>query len=307
MRHEVFENLERQMEIGNTADLTFETEDHSVVRRFVPKERLILLGGGHIALALSRAASLLDFSVSVADDRPSFCNPVRFPDAEHTVCDSFENAVRSFGIRETDYVCILTRGHVHDAECMREILKGTMPKYLGMIGSKRRVHGMMEMLTEEGFPQERLDRVEAPIGLDINAQTTMEIAFSIAAQLVEYRRKGVKRHGEAENGVLTENSINPDLLRALADPKEPTMLALVTRTQGSTPVKSGSMMAVGRLGRIEGTIGGGCGESEILQISRSLVGTGGRREVTVNMTNDVAGDEGMVCGGRMTVLLEDIE
>lgn len=307
MKHEIFADLVKQVEEGNKVDIRFEGDGFSEVRRFIPKERLILLGGGHIALALCKIGVLLDFSVSVVDDRPSFCNALRFPEAEQAICDSFENAIRRLDIREEDFVCVITRGHQHDADCLRELLVGTMPKYLGMIGSRRRVKGLMELLKEEKFDPERLAQVNAPIGLSINAQTTMEIAVSIAAQLVEYRRKDHKRSGEDTYDCMMQTNVDMELLKTFANPQEPMMLAVVLDTKGSTPVKAGSMMAVGRLGRIAGTIGGGCGEAEITQVARRMVGTGEKKVVSVNMTNDIAGDEGMVCGGVMSVLLEEIE
>lgn len=307
MDHKIFADLVERVEEGKKADLLFEAEGFSEVRRFIPKERLILLGGGHIALALCKIGVMLDFSVSVVDDRPGFCNPLRFPEAEQTICDTFERAIQKLDVREDDFVCVITRGHQHDADCLRVLLAGTMPKYLGMIGSKRRVRGLMELLKEEGFEPERLAQIEAPIGFSINAQTTMEIAVSIAAQLVEYRRKGHRRSGEEAHDCMVQTNVDMELLKILANPQEPMILAVVLDTKGSTPVKAGSMMVVGRLGRIAGTIGGGCGEAEVTQIARRTVGTGGKRVVTVNMTNDIAGDEGMVCGGVMSVLLEEIE
>lgn len=307
MNHNVFADLVKQVEEGNKADLKFEGDGLSAVRRFIPKERLILLGGGHIALALCQVGVLLDFAVSVVDDRPSFCNPLRFPQAEETICDSFENAIRRLKVRQEDFVCVITRGHQHDADCLRELLVGTMPKYLGMIGSRRRVSGLMELLKEEKYDPERLAQVNAPIGISINAQTPMEIAISIAAQLVEYRRKGHGHQEEDRVDYLMQTNVDMALLKTFAQPKEPMMAAVVMDTKGSTPVKAGAMMAVGRLGRIEGTIGGGCGEAEITQVARRMIGSGEKKVITINMTNEVAGDEGMVCGGVMRVLLEDIE
>jgi xanthine dehydrogenase accessory factor len=307
MDHKVFADMLQDLQNGNVMDLPLEAEGKQGVRRFIPKERLILLGGGHIALPLCRIGAMLDFSVTVVDDRPDFANELRFADADQVICDGFAHAIESLQIRETDFVCTITRGHKHDADCLRQLLKGEMPRYLGMIGSRRRVSGLMELLTEEGYDTNRLARVEAPIGLKINAQTTTEIAISIAAQLVEYRRKnasGQKMDIHADYMPMT--NVDMALMKTLAEPKEAMMLAVVMDTKGSTPVKAGAMMAVGHLGRIEGTIGGGCGEAEIMQIARRIVGTGQKKIFSVNMTNEIAEDEGMVCGGVMDVLLEDI-
>lgn len=307
MQYRIFENLVKQIEEGNIVDIPFEGNGSSRIRRFIPRERLILLGGGHISLALCKIAAMLGFSVIVVDDRPSFCNPLRFPETEQTICDDFKNAIRKLDIRETDFVCVITRGHKHDADCLRELLVGTMPKYLGMIGSRRRVKGLLELLKEEQFDQNRLAQVVAPIGLNINAQTTTEIAVSIAAQLVQYRRKDYRHSKKELPDCMMQTNVDMPLLKTLARPREPMVLAVVMDTRGSTPVKDGSMMAIGKLGPIAGTIGGGCGEAEITQIARKMLGTGEKKVVSVNMTNDIAGDEGMVCGGIMHVLLEEVE
>lgn len=305
MNHKIFADLINELKNGKTTDLAFPVEDGSVTRRWIPKERLILLGGGHIALPLCRIGAMLDFSVVVVDDRPSFANHLRFPEADTVICGDFGESIDSLKLRPEDFVCTITRGHRHDADCLRRILKWTMPKYLGMIGSRRRVSGLMELLKEEGYDTERLEQVHAPIGLKINAQTTTEIAVSIAAQLVECRRKGQKTEQDQE--CLLQTNVDMALLQTLAAPKEPLLMALVVDTKGSTPVKSGAMMAVGKLGRVEGTIGGGCGEAEITQIARHMVGTGESKVVSVNMTNEVAEEEGMVCGGIMKVLLVSME
>ena len=274
-------------------------------RRWTPGERLILLGGGHIAQPLCRMGAMVDFAVTVVDDRPSFADKSRFPEAKETVCDGFEQAIDRLSITSRDYVCVITRGHRYDKECLRRILKGEMPRYLGMIGSRRRVAGVMELLEEEGVERSLLERICAPIGLSIGAQTVAEIAVSIVAQLVEYRRKKGDRLEERE--CLSQTDINRELLDALATGGGTRVLALVVETKGSTPVKAGAMMAVNALGQIQGTIGGGCGEHEIIGAARKMAGTPGKKLLTVDMTNDAAAEEGMVCGGQMTVLLESLE
>ena len=125
-------------------------------RVFLPENRLIPLGGGHIAQPLCAIAAMLDFAVTVVDDRAVFANFERFPEAAQVICNSFSAAITGLDIRATDYVCVITRGHRWDGECLRQILSGTLPKYLGMIGSKRRVEGLLGVLSEEGFDPEAL-------------------------------------------------------------------------------------------------------------------------------------------------------
>jgi xanthine dehydrogenase accessory factor len=298
-----FSHILQETQAGRAAALEREAEGRRYLRRFVPEDRLILLGGGHIALPLCKMAAMLDFAVTVVDDRPSFANHQRFPEAKQVICDGFENALRSLELRATDYVCIITRGHRWDGVCLRTVLRGTEPSYLGMIGSRRRTTAMLKMLEEEGFDPAALGRVHTPIGLEIGALTTAEIAVSICAELVQHRRSLPERTGEP---CLEQTNTDPALLRFMAEGGEPAALMTVVGTSGSTPVDSGAIMAIDRAGRIYGTIGGGCGEAEVMRTARRLIGTGGRQTVEVDMSNDLAMEEGMVCGGRMLVLAEDV-
>ena len=170
-----------------------------------------------------------------------------------------------------------------------------------MIGSHRRVKGLFELLAEEGFDQERLARVHAPIGLAIGAVTPAEIAVSILAELI------AARHAlPAGEGVLPQQNTDLEALSFLSDDSRPAALLLVLSTKGSTPVKGGALMAADKLGNCAGTIGGGCGENQAILAARRLMGTGKSQVVTVDMTNDAAAMEGMVCGGTMDVLIEDL-
>ena len=159
----------------------------------MPKERLLVLGGGHIALPVCEFAAKCGFEVHIVDDRPEFANRSRFPDAAEVVCDSFENGIRRFGVTPFDYVVVITRGHRHDADCLRVLLPGEEPAYLGMIGSRRRTKGLLEMLKEEGFDTDRLGKICTPIGLDIGAITPAEIAVSILSEVIAWKR--MPEHG----------------------------------------------------------------------------------------------------------------
>lgn len=300
MRKE-FQDILAAVEAGRAATLTRQVGETAYVRRFLPPERLVLLGGGHVSLALYEAARRVDFAVTVADDRPAFASYARFPEAREVVCDSFESALPRLNIGAGDFVCVLTRGHRDDVTCVRYLLQGNEPRYLGMIGSRRRVKGLFDMLTEEGYDRERIGRIHAPIGLPIGAVTPQEIAVSIAAELIAARHAA-----PAGEGVLPQQNTDLDALRFLGDDSRPAALLLVLATRGSTPVKGGALMGTDRLGNSAGTIGGGCGENQAVLAARRLIGTGESRVVTVDMTSDVAAMEGMVCGGTMDVLIEDL-
>ena len=300
-RADDFLRILRETTAGRTVQMEIEAENRRYIRRFVPKERMILLGGGHIAASLCEFASALEFDVVVVDDRPSFANHERFPRAAAVVCDGFAQAIENLQITASDYVCVLTRGHRWDGECLRKILAGDDPAYLGMVGSRRRVRGLLGLLKEEGFDEEKLSRIHSPIGLSIHAQTPAEIAVSICAEVIQERRS---RISEENQDILHRTDTDAALLRFLAENPVPMAYMIVISTEGSTPVQSGAFMAVDRTGQMRGTIGGGCGEAKALNAARALIGTGDSRLIRVDMTNDVAMEEGMVCGGRMTVFIQ---
>ncbi len=284
------------------AFLTRTAEGETYTRAFSVTDRLILLGGGHVAQAVARFAGMLDFAVTVVDDRPAFANRARFPEAAEIVCEPFADAIRStLHICKNDYVCVLTRGHRWDADCLRAILPGEMPHYLGMIGSRRRVSGLKDILTAEGFDPERLARLHAPIGLPIRAQTPEEIAISILAEMIQTRRAHAARQS-----CLSQRTTDLDMLRRLAAAETPMAMILVLETRGSTPAKDGAMMAVDRAGRTFGNVGGGCSEGEALRKAVQIIEQGGSEILSVSLLDDVAGEEGMVCGGTMKLLIERV-
>ena len=304
MKASDFKRILDQINSGRSAELTITADGREYARKFLKNDRLIILGGGHVGLALSRMAVTLDFSVTVVDDRPLYANRERFPMADTVICDSFKNAIHSIGISDTDYVCILTRGHRWDQLCVETILSGVMPRYLGMIGSHRRVAGMRESLSEKGYSSERIDQLHAPIGLPIGAQTPAEIALSICAEMI-----GIKRQSPyipADNILFAKNT-DVEMLRFLAQSDTPRAVMTVLSSDGSTPVESGAMMAIDALGNGYGTIGGGCSEAAAIIRARKIIGTGESAVVDFDMTNEVAEENGMVCGGCMTVLIEDIQ
>jgi xanthine dehydrogenase accessory factor len=151
----------------------------------------VIFGGGHISVALAEILSLVGFEVAVVDDRPEFANKARFPKAKTVICKDFQAAIAGgdVAIDGQMAVIIVTRGHRYDLDCLRGTL-GSQAKYLGMIGSRRRVAGILAMLADEGVDPEELGRLHAPIGLDIGAATPAEIAVSIVAEIIAVFRGG---------------------------------------------------------------------------------------------------------------------
>ncbi len=280
-----------------------EGEVLTVQEPMLPQERLLVLGGGHIALHVVEFAAKCGFSVIVADDRPDFANRQRFPLAEQVICDSFENAIRGVKLTPYDYVVIITRGHRHDADCLRVILPGVQPAYIGLIGSRRRVKGLMEMLREEGYEQENMARICTPIGLPIGAVTPQEIAISILSELIAYKR--LPEHSRDGIRCCNDSDVELSTLRYLAENHDPKAIVTVVETKGSTPREAGAKMAVSPLGQVTGSIGGGCSEGAVIRDAVRIIGTGRYRLVDIDLTGDVAESDGMVCGGIMQVLIED--
>ena len=161
------------------------------VERVTPPDELVLVGAGHIAQPLSRIGALLGFRVTVVDDRPDFARRDRFPDADRVVVADFADPFAGIPIGPRSHVVLVTRGHRYDYDCVRALARaGAQPAYVGMIGSRRRVRAAYEQLAAEGFDEDRLARIHAPIGLDIGAETPAEIAVAIAAEMILAARGG---------------------------------------------------------------------------------------------------------------------
>lgn len=272
-------------------------DEKYLLEPYFPAPKLVIFGGGHIAKPLSLYASRAGFGVTVIDDRPSFANAARFPDAESVICESFGKSFGMVNFNRSVFVAIITRGHRHDMDCLKAVLKHETA-YVGMIGSRRRVRNTKEQLLIEGYSQEVVDRLMAPIGLDIGAVTPDEIAFSIVAQLIQQRRMGMSKKTnwpEFDLEVLKELSMNDS---------SPKALVTIIGTKGSVPRKAGAKMLVYSDGRISGSIGGGCSEGEVIINARRILKNGGFMVQRVDMTGDIAEEEGMACGGIMDVLIE---
>lgn len=253
---------------------------------------LFVCGGGHVSRPVCQLAALLGFQVTVADDRPEFADRRRFPQAEEVVCAPFEEALARPIPPGSSFV-ILTRGHQFDLACLRAVL-GLRPGYVGMIGSRHKVAQTFRLLREAGVPQEALDQVHAPIGLDIGAQTPEEIAVSIAAELIQYH---------AGSGTVP---LEQEAARLLSGPA-PAVVCTVLSKQGSVPRGPGARMVVTRA-EAAGTVGGGAVEYAALRRARDLLESGGTAPVRVRY--DLSGQDaqrlGMVCGGTVELLLEPV-
>ncbi len=150
-------------------------------------ERLYLFGAGHISQTTAAVGKMLGFKVTVIDPRAQYNNEERFPTADTLMVEDFEKAFEKLDIGYNGYIIIYTTGHVFDETCL-EFAVGTRAKYIGMIGSKKKVKEVKDRLLQKGIPQEKLDAVYAPIGISIGAETPEEIAVSILAEVIKIRR-----------------------------------------------------------------------------------------------------------------------
>jgi xanthine dehydrogenase accessory factor len=151
--------------------------------------RLVIVGGGHVGKAVADLAADLDFDVWVADDRADVVSPARFPRAQRRLVGSVDQVLPELEITPDTYCLIVTRGHNHDEEALLHLVdRGA--RYVGLIGSRRKIKMIFDDLQAEGISRESLAKVHAPLGIDIGSQTVPEIAVSICAELVAHRNRG---------------------------------------------------------------------------------------------------------------------
>ena len=200
---EIWRESSRIMREGQPTTLEFDknktdkkdiSKEHSSTEIFIEpittQPKIFLFGGGHVSFCVAQTAHMAGFRTSIVEDRPSFANKERFPMAEDFYVGEFPGIFDSLEIDESSYLAIITRGHAND-EIVLEWALSTPARYIGMIGSKSKVLLTYRHLQEKGFKrQELIERVHAPIGLDIGADSPGEIAVSIVAELIKDRRLG---------------------------------------------------------------------------------------------------------------------
>lgn len=260
-----------------------------MIEVFLKNPRLVILGGGHVSCPTARIGKMLGFHVTVMDDREEFLTRERFPDADLLVKGSFAELSDKIPPYENTYYVVVTRGHAGDSACARQILKRPYA-YFGMIGSKNKVRICRETLLQEGFEEQRLDTMHAPIGLPIGGQLPEEIAVSIMAEIVQEKN----RHYTA----FTDEKIAGAVLGGATG-----VMMTITKKSGSSPRGVGSKMFLDKHGTLYGSIGGGKVEFEAMQHAASVPVSDVR---SYNLSNSGAERIGMICGGKVEVLFERI-
>lgn len=263
--------------------------DDVFVEIYVKNPRLVILGGGHVSQPVAQIGKILGFHVTVMDDREEFVTKERFPDADRLVTGSFSEIGTKIPDYENTYYVTVTRGHMGDSMCARQILKRPFA-YFGMIGSRNKVKLTREKLLKEGFSIEQLDSIHAPIGLPIGGQMPEEIAVSIMAEIVQEKNKFCLSY--------TDEKVE----EAVKAKKAGVMMTIISK-RGSSPRGTGSKMFLDGEGKSFGSIGGGNVEFMALRHAPSVTET---EVVKYNLSNEGQASLGMICGGEVEVLFEKI-
>ena len=257
------------------------------VEIYVKNPQLIILGGGHVSQPVAKIGKMLGFHVTVMDDREEFVTKERFPDADRLIQGPYEEIPEKIPVYENAYYVIVTRGHLGDSASARQILKRPYV-YLGMIGSRNKVKLTREKLLREGFTEDQLNTIHAPIGLPIGGHMPAEIAVSITAEIVQEKNK------------YNVSYIDEAVEKAVWEKEKGVMITIISK-RGSSPRGTGSKMFLDREGRSHGSIGGGNVEFQALKYAPKAQ----HGEIkSYNLSNQGGANLGMICGGEVEVLYE---
>lgn len=188
---EIVKNIEEITDLARTKNLNVSlyksVEGLIFVEPVLPHQTAYIVGAGHVSREIARLTKQIGMKTVIFDDRASFANQSRFPEADGVhVCPSYEDIFAPFELTRNSYIIIVTRGHSFDKEVLGQALK-TGAGYIGMMGSRKKRATIYDALIAEGVDAHELDRVHCPIGLPINAETPAELAVSIVAELIEHR------------------------------------------------------------------------------------------------------------------------
>ena len=263
------------------------------VDRIFEERKLVICGAGTVSLALIPLAHMLDFHISVLEDRRDFADAARVAGADRVICADFAKALAQVAGGENTFFVVMTREHQYDALCLQVIMQKESA-YVGVMGSKRRTALLRQNLLEQGISQAAVDRLHAPIGLAIGAETEMEIAVSVMAEIIK-----------ASN---YKNSFPAKLCAAALKAEQPFVLATIISRQGSAPRDIGSKMLI-FADSIVASIGGGTLEARIIKRGRKMLADKEAKDVWEQVDLTGAHQEAgcMLCGGIVDVLLEYVD
>jgi xanthine dehydrogenase accessory factor len=182
------------------------------VEPVLPVPVAFIFGAGHISKSLSKVAELAGFSTTVIDDRESFANRERFPEAGEIFAAEYEEVFPKLAVNETSYLVIVTRGHRDDMRVLRWAVT-TPARYVAMIGSKRKVINVVRELEKEGADPRNLERIHAPMGLEIGAVSPEEIAISVVAEMIAVRRNAPEKWRAISKSVFADETLRAVLAK----------------------------------------------------------------------------------------------
>ncbi len=177
---------------GTARTVPLDLEHELLVEPVLAKPRLVVAGGGHVGLAIAKLAALLEYEVTVVDDREDFASRERFGPGIDVVRADMVEALGSLPMGWNTFVVVATRGHKLDTHCLRAAVRRDV-RYVGLLGSRRKTVLIAKMLRDEGVPEERIRAVHAPVGLDLGGRTPAEIALSVLAETSMERFGGSAR------------------------------------------------------------------------------------------------------------------
>jgi xanthine dehydrogenase accessory factor len=180
-----------QMRLGTPRVVPIDESSELLIEPIAERPRLVVAGGGHVAKAIARQARLLDFDVTILEDRPEFADPARF-DGATVLTGHVPDSLASLEYSDQTWLVIATRGHKLDADCVLAAAR-TDVRYIGLLGSRRKTVLIARMLRDEGIPEDRIAVVRAPVGLDLGGRTPAEIALSVVAEITQLRYGGSGR------------------------------------------------------------------------------------------------------------------
>ncbi|WP_373483643.1 XdhC family protein [Acetobacterium sp.] len=264
-----------------------------------PDKKLVICGAGHVSIPIIKIGLMADFSVSVIEDRYTFANDALRAGANQVICEPFEQGLKKIEGDKNTYFVIVTRGHRYDQICLEGIIKKENA-YIGMIGSKVRVKNVKDQLAQKGVNLEKLEKVHTPIGLKIRAETPVEIAISVMAEIVQEKNQKKQSCGYSKEILET--------LNAAEKLSEKKVMATIISRKGSAPREVGTKMLIYPDGRTVESLGGGCAEADIKIRALSILNSDKAKSELhrVDMTGWQAEEEGMVCGGIIEVFLESV-
>lgn len=263
------------------------------------RKTLVVCGAGYVGRGVIRLGKFLGFYVIAIDDRIDFAKEAEAAGADMAMAEEFRLALAPGRVPcdEDTFFVVVTRGHRFDRECLLEIMKHDAA-YVGMMGSRARSARMRQTLLEEGIDPARADRLHAPIGLKIGAQTPEEIAVSIMAEIVEEKAEVSGKHAFPQD-------ILDKMVQYLPGS---CVLATIVGRRGSVPREAGTRMLIGKDRTTAGTIGGGCMEAEVISEALLMMAGDGAEDGSEIFSVDLTGRTGksadMLCGGTMDLLLE---